>query len=96
MGLSAKGYGIHGTNEPNSIGKAASHGCIRMGKADLEELYTLVEVGDAVEIHAEHDATVAMALSEVAPASSTVAAVAPVNQVLIAGNAGAIEPSEGQ
>jgi len=37
MGLSAKGYGIHGTNEPNSIGQAASHGCIRMSKADLEE-----------------------------------------------------------
>ena len=32
MGLSVKGYGIHGTNEPNSIGKAASHGCIRMGE----------------------------------------------------------------
>ncbi|HEV2200205.1 MAG TPA: L,D-transpeptidase, partial [Bryobacteraceae bacterium] len=30
MGLSAKGYGIHGTNVPSSIGKAASHGCIRM------------------------------------------------------------------
>ena len=50
MGLSVKGYGIHGTNEPGSIGKAASHGCIRMGKADLEELFAQVEVGDAVEI----------------------------------------------
>lgn len=50
MGLSAKGYGIHGTNEPKSIGKAASHGCIRMGKSDLEELYALVDVGDQVEI----------------------------------------------
>jgi lipoprotein-anchoring transpeptidase ErfK/SrfK len=28
IGLSLKGYGIHGTNAPNSIGKAASHGCI--------------------------------------------------------------------
>jgi lipoprotein-anchoring transpeptidase ErfK/SrfK len=50
MGLSVKGYGIHGTNEPTSIGKAASHGCIRMGKADLEDLYAQVAVGDAVEI----------------------------------------------
>jgi hypothetical protein len=50
MGLSTKGYGIHGTNEPNSIGKAASHGCIRMGKADLEEFYALVAVGDQVQI----------------------------------------------
>jgi len=50
MGLSIRGYGIHGTNAPNSIGKAASHGCIRMGKADLEELFALVQVGDTVEL----------------------------------------------
>jgi hypothetical protein len=50
MGLSKTGYGIHGTNEPNSIGKAASHGCIRMGKADIEDLYSRVDVGDQVEI----------------------------------------------
>lgn len=50
MGLSKAGYGIHGTNEPKSIGKAASHGCIRMAKADLEEFYALVAVGDQVEI----------------------------------------------
>ena len=53
MGLSAKGYGIHGTNAPKSIGKAASHGCIRMRAADLEELFDLVNVGVAVEIHGE-------------------------------------------
>jgi lipoprotein-anchoring transpeptidase ErfK/SrfK len=50
MGLSIQGYGIHGTNEPNSIGKAASHGCIRMAKADVEEIFDLVEVGDTVEL----------------------------------------------
>jgi hypothetical protein len=50
MGLSKNGYGIHGTNEPNSIGKAASHGCIRMARADLEELYPLVADGDTVEL----------------------------------------------
>jgi len=49
MGLSIHGYGIHGTNVPSSIGKAASHGCIRMAKADLEELYPLVAEGDTVE-----------------------------------------------
>jgi lipoprotein-anchoring transpeptidase ErfK/SrfK len=48
MGLSMKGYGIHGTNAPRSIGKAASHGCIRMRQADLEELFELVEVGSTV------------------------------------------------
>jgi lipoprotein-anchoring transpeptidase ErfK/SrfK len=50
MGLSKHGYGIHGTNEPNSVGKSASHGCIRLGRTDLEELYSLVSVGDTVEL----------------------------------------------
>jgi lipoprotein-anchoring transpeptidase ErfK/SrfK len=50
MGLGFKGYGIHGTNMPLSIGKAASHGCIRMRNHDVEELFNLVEVGDPVEL----------------------------------------------
>jgi lipoprotein-anchoring transpeptidase ErfK/SrfK len=59
MGLSAKGYGIHGTNQPNSIGQAASTGCIRVGKKDLEELFALVDVGDTVQIRAERDGQIA-------------------------------------
>ena len=55
MGLSKTGYGIHGTNEPKSIGKAASHGCIRMSKADLEELYEMVAVGDTVRLVGRRD-----------------------------------------
>ena len=55
MGLSKPGYGIHGTNEPKSIGKAASHGCIRMAKADLEEFYALVAVGDTVRLVGHRD-----------------------------------------
>jgi len=55
MGLSLRGYGIHGTNEPKSIGKAASHGCIRMAKADLEQLFPMVAVGDKVELVGERD-----------------------------------------
>lgn len=50
LGLSAKGYGIHGTNVPNSIGKAASHGCIRMRNADVEELFELVQTGVKVQL----------------------------------------------
>ena len=53
MGLSTKGYGIHGTNVPASIGKAASHGCIRMRNQDVEELFELVAVGVAVELRGE-------------------------------------------
>jgi lipoprotein-anchoring transpeptidase ErfK/SrfK len=55
IGLSQKGYGIHGTNEPRSIGKAASHGCIRMGQKDLEELFAQVRSGDTVEIVGERN-----------------------------------------
>ena len=55
IGLSAKGYGIHGTNVESSIGKAASHGCIRMHRQDLEELFADLQVGDEVEIHASVD-----------------------------------------
>ena len=55
MGLNIKGYGIHGTNEPRSIGKAASHGCIRMAKKDLEEMYEMVSVGDSVELVGERN-----------------------------------------
>ena len=59
MGLSLKGYGIHGTNEQDSIGYARSHGCIRMAKHDVEELFSRVSVGDEVEIHAHRDAELA-------------------------------------
>lgn len=53
IGLSQKGYGIHGTNSPRSIGAAKSHGCIRMRNSDVEELFELVAVGDQVELRAE-------------------------------------------
>ncbi|MCU1287177.1 MAG: ErfK/YbiS/YcfS/YnhG family protein [Acidobacteriales bacterium] len=59
MGLSKKGFGIHGTNLPNSIGKAASHGCIRMKQRDLEELFTMLRVGDKVQLRGQRDAELA-------------------------------------
>ena len=55
LGLSRKGYGIHGTNQPRSIGRRASHGCIRMRNSDVEELFELVSVGDVVELHGQRD-----------------------------------------
>jgi lipoprotein-anchoring transpeptidase ErfK/SrfK len=64
MGLGYKGYGIHGTNMPNSIGKAASHGCIRMRNHDVEELFELVQVGDPVELVTERNADLAGVFSE--------------------------------
>jgi lipoprotein-anchoring transpeptidase ErfK/SrfK len=53
LGLSKKGYGIHGTNRPSSIGRDASHGCIRMRNRDVEELFDMVSVGDEVELLGE-------------------------------------------
>lgn len=50
IGLSEKGYGIHGTDQPKSIGFAKSHGCIRLRNADVERLFELVRVGDVVEL----------------------------------------------
>ncbi|NIA06188.1 MAG: L,D-transpeptidase family protein [Actinobacteria bacterium] len=38
-------YGIHGTNEPQTIGKQASHGCIRMRNEDVSELFDLLVTG---------------------------------------------------
>ena len=53
IGLSQKGYGIHGTDAPKSIGYAKSHGCIRLRNADVERLFERVRPGDVVELHAE-------------------------------------------
>ena len=50
MGLDAPGVGIHGTDEPASIGYSASHGCIRMQVPDAEWLFTKVNVGTTVFI----------------------------------------------
>ncbi|MGA2351660.1 MAG: L,D-transpeptidase [Terracidiphilus sp.] len=74
MGLSKQGYGIHGTNEPNSIGKAASHGCIRMAQTDLEEFYALVDVGDTVEIVGERNEQTAQLFGDNEKPASTEAA----------------------
>lgn len=53
LGLSIKGYGIHGTNNPASIGRNASHGCVRMRNRDVEALFGMVTVGDQVELYAD-------------------------------------------
>jgi lipoprotein-anchoring transpeptidase ErfK/SrfK len=50
MGLSRRGYGIHGTNEPELIGQQVSHGCIRMLNPDVEELFDVAAIGTPVSI----------------------------------------------
>ena len=79
MGLSLKGYGIHGTNVQSSIGKAASHGCFRMRKQDVEELYTLVQVGDTVTVRRERDAMIAKVFTAPTPAQPAVTLAAATN-----------------
>lgn len=55
IGLNVKGFGIHGTNRPGSVGKNASHGCIRLRNRDVEDLFARVQVGDRVSFIAERD-----------------------------------------
>jgi lipoprotein-anchoring transpeptidase ErfK/SrfK len=48
MGLDSPGVGIHGTNNPSSIGYSASHGCVRMQVRDSEWLFEHVDIGTTV------------------------------------------------
>ena len=81
IGLSDKGYGIHGTNAPHSIGRAASHGCIRMARRDLEDLFAQVRAGDTVEILAEPNAETAALFGTPAPSDISAPESASVAQV---------------
>ncbi len=42
--------GLHGTNKPDSIGKAVSNGCVRMYDKDVQALYPLVKIGTIVRV----------------------------------------------
>jgi lipoprotein-anchoring transpeptidase ErfK/SrfK len=50
LGLDRGNYAIHGTNDPSSIGRFVSHGCIRMYNADIIDLYNRVPVGTPVVV----------------------------------------------
>ncbi|MBI4706935.1 MAG: L,D-transpeptidase family protein [Candidatus Omnitrophica bacterium] len=50
LALSVPSYGIHGTTEPQSLGKQVTQGCVRMANQDVEELYTIVPKGTEVTI----------------------------------------------
>jgi lipoprotein-anchoring transpeptidase ErfK/SrfK len=78
IGLNKSGYGIHGTNRPESIGHAASHGCIRLRNRDIKQLFEMVRVGDAVEIRAERDQHIEEIFGGLADSSATWAEAGPV------------------
>lgn len=50
MGFDLAGYGIHGTIEPQNLGKQVTEGCVRMNNSEVEELYTIIPVGTEVTI----------------------------------------------
>jgi lipoprotein-anchoring transpeptidase ErfK/SrfK len=50
MGLNKSGIGLHGTNNPETIGRAASHGCIRLANWDAVKLSTMLTPGVTVKI----------------------------------------------
>ncbi|MGE5271747.1 MAG: L,D-transpeptidase family protein [Thiohalocapsa sp.] len=49
IGLNAKGYGIHGTPDPDKVGKTQSHGCVRLTNWDALALARLVKKGTQVD-----------------------------------------------
>ena len=50
MGIDKQGYGIHGSIDPDAIGKQVTAGCVRMSNSDVEELFDIVPVGTEVTI----------------------------------------------
>lgn len=50
LGFNLPGYGIHGTTEPQNLGKQATDGCIRMSNQEVEEIYTIIPFGAEVTI----------------------------------------------
>lgn len=50
LGLDKQGYGIHGSVDPNAMGKQVTAGCVRMRNPEVEELYDIVPVGTDVTI----------------------------------------------
>jgi lipoprotein-anchoring transpeptidase ErfK/SrfK len=85
VGLNKQGYGIHGTNAPTSVGKAASHGCIRMRNRDIVHFFTLVSVGDLVEIHGERDEQIAQIFGGDSSTMTALAQMQPTTTTAVGG-----------
>jgi len=85
VGFNKPGYGIHGTNAPTSVGKAASHGCIRMRNRDIVQFFTLVNVGDSVEIHGERDEQIAQIFGGDSSTTTALAQMQPTTTAAVGG-----------
>jgi lipoprotein-anchoring transpeptidase ErfK/SrfK len=71
MYLGSSEYRIHGTNDPSTIGKFVSSGCIRLTNEDVADLFSRVEVGTRVVVLAKNAPHLeASAAPNVRPASA--------------------------
>lgn len=50
LGFDLAGYGIHGTTDPQSLGKQVTKGCVRLSNLEVEELYSFIPIGTEVTI----------------------------------------------
>ena len=50
MNKKSQEYGFHATSDLNSIGKASTHGCIRLNPQDMKEFFNLVKLGTIVHV----------------------------------------------
>jgi lipoprotein-anchoring transpeptidase ErfK/SrfK len=50
LGFDLAGYGIHGTNDPQLLGRQVTQGCVRLSNPDIEELYAIIPEGTEVTI----------------------------------------------
>lgn len=50
LNLGWPGYVIHGTNQPDGVGRHVSHGCLRLYPEDIERLFAMVDVGTPVVV----------------------------------------------
>ena len=80
IGLNLRGFGIHSTNRPDSIGHNASHGCIRLRNRDIEELFAHVKVGERVSLMAERTDETAQIFGP-APTSSSAETLTAKNEL---------------
>jgi lipoprotein-anchoring transpeptidase ErfK/SrfK len=78
MYLGSSEYRIHGTNDPSTIGKFVSSGCIRLTNEDVADLFSRVEVGTRVVVLAKNAPHLeASATSSALPANAPPRPVAP-------------------
>ena len=78
MGLDRPGIGLHGTNNPDTIGRAASHGCIRLANWDAVKLSQMLTVG--VTVHIDGEGKPPAPVSTPTPASTPVRTPAPASK----------------